>query len=248
MTNQCELTAEERASARVLIIEPDDKEREALRSALSEVGFSNVLTAPDHASGLKRCEESRYDFVIFDAKDSTLPALEFLQKLLIADEDVLPVPCSSDLAGDNVFHMLQLGARGYIYRPIKVESVVEVLAIAAKGEQISEDILRAEDRNVAFAAVMATQLDSLAKVAQESRKYDSAAREVDSRLNDLREATELAKLFSAGGEDAIVAALEQICLSRGEGPASRLGRARRRLQEQRTKEDETPQKPSEPSE
>jgi hypothetical protein len=60
-------------------------------------------------------------------------------------------------------------------------------------------------------------------------QFETAKREIPKALGTLRRSAELAKTFAKGGEDGLIEAMEKFCIERSKGPATRLGRLRKRL-------------------
>ena len=84
-------------------------------------------------------------------------------------------------------------------------------------------------------------LDKTATILRQAQQFETAKREIPRSMATLRRSAELARTFSKGGDDGLVAALERFCIERGNGPATRLGRLRKRLQN--TRVDEEPAAP-----
>jgi hypothetical protein len=53
-------------------------------------------------------------------------------------------------------------------------------------------------------------------------------------MSALRRASDLAHTFAKGGEEGLIEALERFSIAKSHGPASRLGRLRKRLSSTRT--------------
>jgi hypothetical protein len=115
--------------------------------------------------------------------------------------------------------------------------------MATKGEPISEAVLQARDRNEALVAIMMSSLDKAATILRQSQQFETAKREIPRSMSSLRRAAELARTFAKGGDEALVDAMEKFCIERGKGPATRLGRLRKRLQTTRVDEDDPAEPP-----
>ncbi|NDC38659.1 MAG: hypothetical protein EBZ48_11485, partial [Proteobacteria bacterium] len=131
---------------------------------------------------------------------------------------------------DDVFGLLTLGARGYIVKPFNSDSIEEAIGLATKGEGISEAILYARDRNEALASLIGSSLGQLATLMRQAQQFESAAREVPKKIRNLQRSVQMGKVFADGGEEALLEAIMAFCLERGEGPASKLGRLRKRIE------------------
>ena len=225
-----EMTATDRDECAILVVESESISRSHLRQTLITLGYSNVCDAPNHLAALKKLDERKVTHVIFEAKKTNMPPQEFLTKVLEGNSSIIALPTSHEPTVDDVFGLLTLGARGYLVKPFNSSSVEDSLGLATKGEPISEAILFAKDRNEALAALIASSLGNLAIILRQSQQFESAQREVPKKMRALKQAVEIGRLFSDGGDDALVEAIMEFCIERSSGPASRLGRIRKRLE------------------
>jgi hypothetical protein len=129
--------------------------------------------------------------------------------------------------------MLLLGARGYIVKPFAAEAVEEAMLLATKGEPIPRAVLNAVDRNQALSAFVMTSLDRLATVSRQARQFESARMNIPKAERSFRRAIDLACTFAEGGEVGLLEALIEFALERADGPATKLGRLRKRLKSRR---------------
>lgn len=203
--------------------------RNSLRQMLVRLGIGQVSDAPDHLQALKKFEERRFTHVIFEAKKTSMPSGEFLAKLLDLDDTTVAIPSSWDPSVDDVFGLLTQGARGYLVKPFTEISIDESMIMATKGEPIADAILFAKDRNEALAALVMTQVDKLAITLRQSQHFETARRDLPRRVAGLRRAIDIGKTFARGGPESLVDAMIEFCLERSNGPATRLGRLRKRL-------------------
>jgi DNA-binding NarL/FixJ family response regulator len=224
-----QMTMADRERASVWFVESDQSSRNQLRAVLHGLGYFNSFEAPNHVAALKKLEDRKPTHVIFEAKRTNMPVDEFLEKIIETDQSIIALPSSSDPTLDDVFGLLTLGARGYIVKPFNAESIEEAIGLATKGESISDAILYARDRNEALASLIGSSLGQLATLMRQANQFESAAREVPKKVKALRRAVSMGKCFANGGEDALLDAIMEFCLERGEGPASRLGRLRKRI-------------------
>ena len=108
-----EMSFDERNKASVLVIEPDTNVRNRFREVLNGIDFTNQYLANDHVSGLKILESRNFTHIIFPAADTNMPASDFLRTVMDFDPNTVALPTSNDPNVDDVFELLQLGARGY---------------------------------------------------------------------------------------------------------------------------------------
>ena len=112
---------------------------------------------------------------------------------------------------------------------------------ATKGEPISDKVLGARDRNEALVAMMMTSVDRLATVFRQSQQFETAKRALPNAMAALARAADLAHTFAKGGEEGLIESLENFCIKQSNGPATRLGRLRKRLSTTRTADDINPE-------
>lgn len=232
------LSPAERVRACVLIAEPDANERNNMRIALKTLGYGSFTDVPNHLMALEKLTERKVTHVLFDAKKTNMPPKDFLHKVLENDISIVAIPCSYDPQIDDVFDMLIMGARGYLVKPFTTESLDIAIVMASKGEPISDLVLNAQDRNEALIAILMSSLDKAATILRQSYQFETAKREIPRAMNSIRRSADLAKTFCKGGDQGLIDALERFCIERSKGPATRLGRLRRRLQSTRSDQDE----------
>ncbi len=223
------MTAGERGRASVLIVEADGLERNNLRSALKTLGYGGISDVPNHVSAMEKLQQRKFSHIIFDAKNTNMPAKDFLLRCMEMDREMVCIPSSYEPNVDDVFDLLIGGARGYLSKPITVDSVEAAIVMASKGEPIADAVLQAKDRNEALVAILMTSLDKMATVVRQSYQFETAKREIPRALSTFRRSAELAKTFAKGGELGLIEAMERFCIERSKGPATRLGRLRKRL-------------------
>lgn len=227
----------ERNRSTVLVVESDASERNNFRTCLRQLGYGGIADAPNHATALERMGERPVTHVIFEAKKTNMPPKEFLQKVLQFSNSLICIPSSHEPNVDDVFDLLVMGARGYLSKPFTVDSVEQAIVNATKGEPISQAVLQAKDRNEALVAIMMGSLDKTAMILRQALKFETAKRELPRAMSSLRRSAELAKTFCKDGEEGLILALEKFCIDRSKGPATRLGRLRKKLKTTRVKED-----------
>lgn len=232
-----EMSPGERARASVLVVEPDPLMRNNMRTCLKTLGYGGISDAPTHSSALEKMEGRKFSHILFDSKQSTMPPREFLVKVLEGDRTCVCVPTSTEPNVDDVFDLLVTGAKGFLAKPFTVDTVESAIVMATKGEPISDAVLRARDRNEALVAIMMGSLDKAATILRQASKFDTAKREIPRAMASLKRSAELARTFAKGGEESLLGALQDFCIERGEGPATRLGRLRKRLKTARATDD-----------
>ena len=165
---------------------------------------------------------------------------EWLAKVFEYDATVIALPSSSNPSVDDVFDLLVIGAKGYLVKPFTIDTVDQAVLMATKGEPIADAVLQARDRNEALVAIMMSSLDKLATTYRQSLQFETAKRELPRALAMLKRSSELAHTFAKGGEEGLIEALERFCIERSKGPATRLGRLRKRLSNTRVTDEAEP--------
>lgn len=228
----------ERANAAVLVVDTDPLNRNNFRTALKSLGYGGMSDVPNHMAALEKIQERKFTHVIFDAKKTNMPAKEFLQKVLQYDKTTIAIPASTEPNVDDVFDLLIMGARGYLVKPFTMDTVEQAIVMATKGEPMADAVLHAKDRNEALVAILMSSLDKAATVMRQAFQFETAKRDVPKAIGTLRRSADLAKTFCKGGNDGLIEAIEKFCLERSKGPATKLGRLRKRLKNTRGTDDE----------
>lgn len=219
----------ERTKIFILVVESDANQRNHLRSALATLALGGVTEAVSHSAALEKMQERKITHIIFESKKTNMPAKEFLKKALTLDPNVIAIPASFEPNVDDVFDLLVMGARGYLSKPFNADSVDSALLMATKGDPINPVVLNARDRNDALSALCLSSLDKVATVSRQAQQFETAKREVPRTIAVFKRSAELARTFCKDGIEGFLGALERLCLERGQGPASKLGRLRRKV-------------------
>jgi DNA-binding NarL/FixJ family response regulator len=228
------LSTAERAAASLLIVERDANDRNMMRSVLKALGYGAFTDVPNHMIALEKFQERKITHVIFDARKINIPTKEFLGKILEMDRSVIALPSSRDPNIDEVFDLLIMGARGYLVKPFTADTIELGIAMATKGEPLASAVVNAKDRNEALVAIMMASLDKAATTLRQAQQFETAKRDIPRAFSGLKRSAELAKTFAKGGDEGLLSALEKFCLERSQGPATKLGRLRKKLSTVRT--------------
>lgn len=228
-SNDLSMSVAERGRTSLLIVESDNNERHNMRTAMRTLGYATVADAPNHAAALERMADRRFTHMIFEAKKTNMPAKEFLARVLESTPEIVAIPSSFEPNVDDVFDLLMMGARGYLVKPFTVDTLEASVVMATKGEPISDAVLQAKDRNEALVAILMGSLDKCATVLRQAEQFETARRELPKARAMMLRSAELAKMFAKGGDSGLLEAMEKFCIERSKGPATRLGRLRKRL-------------------
>jgi DNA-binding NarL/FixJ family response regulator len=232
-----EMSPRERADASILVVEPEPDMREQMRSALRTAGYTNLYLVADHLQALNVLMGKHFTHSIFTTIETSMPVPEYVSRIMEASPSLVAIAASFQPNADDVFELLQLGARGFIVKPYTAHAVELGVLMATKGDPLSEAVLHARDRNEAFSALIAANLDKLADAMRQARTFPTAARDVERLQNNFRGIAELARMFADGGDEKLLERLIEFFIELGSGPASRLGRLRHNLRRKRNRDD-----------
>lgn len=228
-TSSMDLSRAERSVSNILVVEPDPSDRNLIRTMLKNLGYGNVSDSPHHLASLDKFDGRTFSHLIFDARKGTYPLKDWFAQILEIAPHIVAIPCSYNPSVDEVFELLIAGAKGFLVKPFTLDSLDRSVILATKGEPIPDAVKQARDRNEALVALMMTNLDRLATAHRQARQFETAIREVERAEAALRRASDLALLFAKGGEDGLIDAIQRFCIATSRGPATRLGRLRKRL-------------------
>jgi len=229
MKDPLEITQAERSRASVLVVETDSNDRNNMKQALKQLGYGTIVDVANHASALEKFDDRKFSHVLFDAKKTNYPMTDWLSKIFAFNDRIIALPASANPSVDDVFDLLVIGAKGYLVKPFTSDTLDQAIVLATKGEPLSQAVLQAKDRNEALVAIMMSSLDKLATIHRQSRQFETAKRELPRALAGLKRSADLAHTFAKGGVEGLMDALEKFCIDRSSGPATRLGRLRKRL-------------------
>lgn len=238
MNDSLVMTPAERNRASILIVESDANDRNNMRTTLKSLGYGGISDAPNHATALERLNDRKFTHIIFEAKKTNMPTKDFLQQVLEGDPTITCMPSSYEPNVDDVFDLLIMGAKGYLVKPFTIDTLEQGIVQASKGEPIADAVLQAKDRNEALVAIVMSSLDKAAVLMRQAQQFETARRELPRALAMMRRSADLARTFCKGGETGLIDAMERFCIERSKGPATRLGRLRKRLKGVKSEDDE----------
>lgn len=217
----------------MLVVETDPSDRNNMKQALKTLGYGTIVDVTNHASALEKFDDRKFTHILFDAKKTNYPMTDWLSKVFSFNDRIIALPASANPSVDDVFDLLVIGAKGYLVKPFTFDTLDQAIVMATKGEPLSQAVLQAKDRNEALVAIMMSSLDKLATIHRQSRQFETAKRELPRAMAGLKRSADLAHTFAKGGIEGLMDALEKFCIDRSSGPATRLGRLRKRLNNNR---------------
>jgi len=228
-----QMSPKERKAIEILVCEDKVNERNCMKMALRGLGYGQVTDASSLSQGLKRLDGRVFTHIIFQARKSDITAAEFLSSALAKTADTIFLASSLEPTIDNVFSLLIAGARGYLVCPYNIASLDQAFIQATKGDPMPPELLMAKDRNEALVAITMSNLDRVATTHRQALKFESVKKLVPPDMAKLRVSAEMAKVFCEGGFDGFCASLEKFSEKRSNAPSTKLGRLRKRLNDNR---------------
>jgi DNA-binding NarL/FixJ family response regulator len=207
-----------------------------LRQSLKTLGFTQVSVVPTHIAALERVKGRNFTHIMFDAKATDMPAIEFVSKMMEIEKEAIMIAVSEEPKIDDVFGLLRAGARAFLVPPLTLDMIEQMIVQASEGPQLSEAVLNAPDRNAAFVAVILNNLYRLSVSMRQSREFKSAERDVKVYNYSLRESVEMAQIFCEGGDDDLREKIMEGCVNRAKDASTRLGRLRKKLKKERAED------------
>jgi DNA-binding NarL/FixJ family response regulator len=205
-----------------------------IRTALNSMGISHTTYAASHVNAMDRLRSKNFQLIVFEAHPIDMPTVDFVRQAVELDPNAILIAVSAQPRIDDVFTLLKLGARGFVIPPFTADSFEQIVIRAAEGPPFSQSVLDAPDRNTALVGVVLNNFYRLTVRMRQSRKFKTAAQEVEHYKYSFSESIELAKLFCEGGDEALLLQrIQEECAARSEIASSRLGRMRQKLAKQR---------------
>lgn len=230
----------DRSHFTVLVICTQGTTSSQIRQALKSLGFVNISTAPTHSAAIEKIKIRNFSHIIFDAKSSDIPSLDFVKHSLNLDAKSIMIAISEQPRIDDVFGLLRAGARGFLVPPFTTEMLENILTQATEGPALSEAVLNAPDRNAAFTAIILNNLYRLSVAMRQAKEFSTAIRDVKNYDFALKESVDLAQLFCEGSDEDLREKIIEGCINRAKDAATRLGRLRKKLKKERVEDDDQP--------
>lgn len=123
---------------RILIIDDEKNMRHMLSALLTEAGFT-VDTAADGAEGLRRIEETPYNFVFCDIRMPNMDGMAFLRAASDRLDTMNVIMMSAYGSIDTAVEAMKLGAYDYISKPFKTDEVLLTLRKADERERLKSE-------------------------------------------------------------------------------------------------------------
>lgn len=235
--------SEARHLLRTMIVSRKGAIASQLRQVMMAAGFNDINVSNSFLGGLKEAKERDTQIILFDAETaigSEISSQQFVEYAKKLRKDMILIAVSQEPSGDNLFSLLQVGTKGFLIPPFTPAALEEAFEQIKEGNELSEDVLQAEDRDTAFAKMLADDLDRLAKnVRANERRSEEASKAMD----EFRRMVKMARFFSQLGDKVLFQRfydhVEQLASKDEEdddNPKTRLRKTREKLRQQRLKE------------
>ncbi len=217
---------------RVLVVCEHIGTSNQLRVGLRGLGIEHVFT-PANMSGISKLTERKFTHVFFDLGRMEPETLSFARKILEIDAEVTLIAVATEPRVDQIFRLLQVGARGCLVVPFSNAALEQVFNQATTNVRISEAVFQSKNRNVPLAEGVINSLDRLASAMANVRNTAATAGALPQLLAEFRKTTATAFNHCEDSEDKLREVIIDTCVSRASGKARRLRKIRDFLQEQR---------------
>ena len=101
--------------------------RKMLRSALSTVGFTEIIEAKNGQEAVEMYGSNHVDLVFLDVTMPVKTGLEALKEIMEIDKDAKVIMCSAIGQDGTIMEAIKGGAAEFIVKPFKTDQIVEVV-------------------------------------------------------------------------------------------------------------------------
>jgi two-component system, chemotaxis family, chemotaxis protein CheY len=119
--------------ARILVIEDSAYQRLKISKVLSSAGHL-VIQAADGREGLLTAAASEPELVLLDLLMPSMGGLEVLQELHDKHLSLPVIVLTADIQETTRQHCLDLGAMGFLTKPLKPEELLEIVSKAVQAK------------------------------------------------------------------------------------------------------------------
>lgn len=115
---------------RILVVDDFQTMRRIIINLLRQLGFTNVVEAPDGALALEKVKDDNIDLVVSDWNMPNMTGLEFLKALRASEEykDLPFIMVTAEGKKENVISAVQAGVNNYIVKPFNAATLKEKLS------------------------------------------------------------------------------------------------------------------------
>lgn len=119
-------------SKSILVIDDADDILVLFKELLSDLGFSSVICVSTGGAAIDVLKEQTFDLVILDIELPDINGKKVLDRINVENIDVPVVMCSSYNSVDNVQVTWEMGAKGFLSKPIdplKLKNLLQRIGI-----------------------------------------------------------------------------------------------------------------------
>ncbi len=226
---------QERASTRLLVVEPHEATRELLLAYAKRLSLGHVSEAADYAGALRKLKERSYTHILFSTESSSSDAQAFLQEALKEEPEPVLIALAEEAYAEDVLGYLQGGAHSFFVVPGTQKGLEEVLVNASRSNFKPGVILQRTDRNKALVSMLFTYVEQISKVQRQALSHPEQPHdELPSLIAAFRETAHMARTFCEGGEAGLLETVIEMAILQAKEPATALGRLRKKLHQQRS--------------
>lgn len=111
---------------RILIVDDDVDFLHLMSDILSETGYS-VRTARTGMEAINKCMEELFSLLLIDIRLPDMDGVDLLNRVKDTDPKIRKVIITGYPSVDNAQRALNLGADGYLIKPVDPESLIEMV-------------------------------------------------------------------------------------------------------------------------
>ena len=112
----------------VLIVEDVEETRLYIKHLLTELGFSHIDTASCGQQAAKKLDQQEYRLVLLDLELPDIDGKDLLDEYKIRYPNMSVIICSSHKSVDNVKVTWDMGANGFLTKPLDVNKMQNLLS------------------------------------------------------------------------------------------------------------------------
>ena len=130
---------------RILVIDDEERIREACKMVLADQGFS-VSVAQDGITGLSMVEADHFDIILVDLMMPVLSGFEVLSRVREIDSDAVVVVITGYATLEHSIEAMKQGAFDFIPKPFTPDQLRAVVTKSLKYTNALQDIVKAKSR------------------------------------------------------------------------------------------------------
>jgi DNA-binding NtrC family response regulator len=131
---------DEQTQGKILVVEDDKEVRDLMKELVARLGYA-PLEAQNAKDALSHLEKERVDLMLLDLRMSGASGLDLLKLLNRREMQVPTIVVSAYVSPTTAKALLQLGVRGIVAKPFKVDRVLEEVekVLQESGDEGDED-------------------------------------------------------------------------------------------------------------